>query len=88
MRIAAIDLGTNSFHLLVADASPDGAIVPIVREKEVLRLGEAVGRAGRISERAADAVLAAMRRLCDLVSSAGATEQLPACSGSADSSPT
>src|SRR5207253_11127530 len=50
VRIAAMDLGTNSFHLLVADASPDGAIVPLVREKEMLGLGHAVGRAGRISE--------------------------------------
>jgi len=82
VRIAAIDLGTNSFHLLVADANPDGAIVPIVREKEMLRLGEAVGRAGRISEPAADALLAAIRRLCDLVSAAGATE-LIACGTSA-----
>lgn len=82
MRIAAIDLGTNSFHLLVADATPDGAMVPVVREKEMLCLGEAVGRAGRISEAAADAALAAMRRFCDLVATAGATE-IVACATSA-----
>jgi exopolyphosphatase/guanosine-5'-triphosphate,3'-diphosphate pyrophosphatase len=82
VRIAAIDLGTNSFHLLVADANPNGAIVPLVREKETLRLGEAVGRAGRISEGAADAVIAAMRHFCDLVATAGATE-LVACATSA-----
>ena len=82
MRIAAIDLGTNSFHLLVADANPNGAIVPLVREKEMLRLGEAVGRAGRISEAAADAALATMRRFSDLVAKTGATE-LVACATSA-----
>jgi len=49
MRIAAIDLGTNSFHLLVVDAGPDGSFVPLVREKEMLRLGDDVAREGRIS---------------------------------------
>jgi exopolyphosphatase/pppGpp-phosphohydrolase len=28
MRIAALDLGTNSFPLLVVDARPDGTSVP------------------------------------------------------------
>ena len=77
-----MDLGTNSFHLLVADASPDGAIVPLVREKEMLGLGHAVGRAGRISESEAEAALAAVRRFCDLATAAGATETI-ACATSA-----
>ena len=46
MRVAALDLGTNSFHLLVADVQSDGHIDPIVREKEMLRLGDVVSRHG------------------------------------------
>ena len=62
MRIAAIDMGTNSFHLLVVDAHPDGTFVPLVREKEMLRLGDVVSREGRITERAAEQAVATMRR--------------------------
>src|SRR5436190_16173853 len=50
MRIAAFDLGTNSFHLLVVDAHPDGTFAPLVREKEMLRLGDDVSADGRISD--------------------------------------
>ena len=31
MRIAALDLGTNSFHLLAVDAHPDGGFEPLAR---------------------------------------------------------
>ena len=46
MRVAAMDLGSNSFHLLVADVHPDGHIDPLVQEKEMLRLGDVVSRHG------------------------------------------
>ena len=50
MRVAAIDLGSNSFHLLVVDASADGHFVPLARDKEILRLGDMVSREGRVTE--------------------------------------
>jgi exopolyphosphatase/guanosine-5'-triphosphate,3'-diphosphate pyrophosphatase len=62
VRIAAVDMGTNSFHLLAADAHADGTFVPLVREKEMLRLGDVVSREGRITDRAAEAAVATMRR--------------------------
>ncbi len=40
MRIAALDLGSNSFHLIVVDAHADGTFETLLREKEVLRLAE------------------------------------------------
>ena len=46
MRVAAMDLGSNSFHLLVADVHADGHIDPLVQEKEMLRLGDVVSRHG------------------------------------------
>ena len=49
MRIAALDLGSNSFHLLVADVHPDGTFEAVSREKDMLRLGDDVARFGRIS---------------------------------------
>jgi exopolyphosphatase/guanosine-5'-triphosphate,3'-diphosphate pyrophosphatase len=82
MRIAALDLGTNSFHLLVAEAHPDGGFEPLVREKEMLRLGDQVGREGRIPEPAAEEAVATVRRFRLLADAAGADEVL-ACATSA-----
>src|SRR5712692_3070818 len=76
MRVAAIDLGTNSFHLLVADAFPDGRIEPVVREKEMLRLGDVVSRHGNIPPAAAEQAVATVRRFRLLAEAAGATEIL------------
>ena len=82
MRIAALDLGSNSFHLLVADARPDGSFVPLVREKEMLRLGDVLGRFGRIPDESADAAVETVRRLRAMAEAAGADE-LVACATSA-----
>jgi exopolyphosphatase/guanosine-5'-triphosphate,3'-diphosphate pyrophosphatase len=40
MRLAAIDLGTNSFHLVIADTKPSGDFRILASEKEMVRLGE------------------------------------------------
>ena len=76
MRIAALDLGSNSFHLLVADVHPDGTFEAVAREKEMLRLGDDVTRHGRISPAAADRAVAAVRRMKQLADALGATEVL------------
>ena len=58
MRVAAIDCGTNSIRLLVADVvrEPDGApqLVDVHREMRVVRLGEGVDATGRLSSHALD----------------------------------
>ena len=59
MRIAALDLGSNSFHLLVADVHLDGTFTAVAREKEMLRLGDDVARHGRIPGPTADRAIAA-----------------------------
>jgi len=74
MRIAALDLGSNSFHLLVADVHLDGTFTAVAREKEMLRLGDDVARHGRIPEPTADRAIAAIRRLCQLAGALGARE--------------
>lgn len=38
-RYAAIDLGTNSFHLIIAEINNEGSLSIIDREREVIRLG-------------------------------------------------
>jgi exopolyphosphatase / guanosine-5'-triphosphate,3'-diphosphate pyrophosphatase len=47
MRVAAIDCGTNSIRLLVADV--DGSLTDVSRRMEIVRLGEGVDRTGRLA---------------------------------------
>ena len=63
MRIAALDLGSNSFHLLVVETRRDGSFVPLAREKEMLRLGDVVAREGKLTEEAIGAAIDTIRRL-------------------------
>lgn len=74
MRIAALDLGSNSFHLLIADVHPDGTFEPVTREKDMLRLGDDVARYGRITPSLADRAVASVRRLRQLADALGAQE--------------
>lgn len=62
VRIAAADLGSNSFHLLVVQAHPDGTFDTLASEKEMLRLGDVVARTGHITNEAADAAIACLAR--------------------------
>ena len=40
MRIAVIDLGTNSIHMLMAEIHPNFTFEVLGREKEMARLGD------------------------------------------------
>jgi len=43
-RIAAIDMGTNSFHLVIVEMNKDGSFTFLDREREVIRLGSQKGK--------------------------------------------
>jgi len=68
MRIAAIDIGTNSIHMIVVQIRPDLSFEVVDREKEMVRLG-AGGLDGRsltpTAMTAALQTLAKFRRLAD-----------------------
>ena len=49
MRLAAIDLGTNSVHMVIANVTPDGRIEVIDRVKEMVRLGKRAFTTGQLS---------------------------------------
>jgi exopolyphosphatase / guanosine-5'-triphosphate,3'-diphosphate pyrophosphatase len=51
-RVAAIDCGTNSIRLLVADVPAEGAHVDLLRRMEVVRLGQGVDATGRLAPEA------------------------------------
>ena len=42
-RIAAIDIGTNSFHLIIVEVRKDGELKFLDRQREFLRLGSELG---------------------------------------------
>lgn len=66
-RIAAIDLGTNSFHAVLVDIYPDGSFRTVDKLKEMVILAEK-GLDDRLSRDAMDRGLEALRRikfLCD-----------------------
>lgn len=44
--VAVLDLGANSFHLLVGGLTEDGSLGVRARSKHMVRLGSAMGRAG------------------------------------------
>jgi exopolyphosphatase/guanosine-5'-triphosphate,3'-diphosphate pyrophosphatase len=49
--ISAIDMGTNSFHLIIVEVKQDGSFKIIDREREVVRMGSHKGKGfGLISE--------------------------------------
>jgi len=47
-RLAAIDIGTNSALLLVADCTPDGQIHPVVDREIITRLGDGLVHTGSL----------------------------------------
>jgi exopolyphosphatase / guanosine-5'-triphosphate,3'-diphosphate pyrophosphatase len=61
-RVAAIDCGTNSIRLLIADIDAERAeLTDVVREMRIVRLGEGVDRTGRLSEAALTRTIGALR---------------------------
>jgi hypothetical protein len=50
VRLAAIDLGSNSVHMVVADMTADGRIQVVDRVKEMVRLGRKAFTTGALTE--------------------------------------
>lgn len=68
MRIAALDVGSNSFHVLIVQVQSDGRVEVLARAKEMVRLGETSLRTGvippEVFRRGLEA-LASLRRIVD-----------------------
>ncbi|MDQ1627753.1 MAG: exopolyphosphatase / guanosine-5-triphosphate,3-diphosphate pyrophosphatase [Actinomycetota bacterium] len=72
-RVAAVDCGTNSIRLLVADLNPvAGTLHDVHRRMEIVRLGQDVDRTGRFAPQAIARTLAACRTYADIVRDARA----------------
>jgi exopolyphosphatase/guanosine-5'-triphosphate,3'-diphosphate pyrophosphatase len=72
-RVAAIDCGTNSIRLLVADADPaTGELVELDRRMTIVRLGQGVDRTGRLAPDALERTFAACREYAAVIKEHGA----------------
>jgi exopolyphosphatase / guanosine-5'-triphosphate,3'-diphosphate pyrophosphatase len=60
--LAAVDIGTNSFHLVVARVRGPHAFEVLAREKEMVRLGSGAGDMKHLAEGAVERGVAALRR--------------------------
>lgn len=73
MRVAAIDCGTNTIRLLVADVEPgERAVRDVVRTGTVTRLGQGVDRTGELAPDALARTIDAAREFAGLVTEHGA----------------
>ncbi|MDF2738731.1 MAG: Ppx/GppA phosphatase [Actinomycetia bacterium] len=52
LRLAVLDVGSNTVHLVVVDGQPDGTFITVARERETLRLAEAAFPTMLLPERA------------------------------------
>ncbi|MFD3551435.1 exopolyphosphatase [Streptomyces goshikiensis] len=72
-RVAAIDCGTNSIRLLVADCDPGtGELVELDRRMLVVRLGQGVDKTGRLAPEALERTFAACREYAAVIKELGA----------------
>jgi exopolyphosphatase/guanosine-5'-triphosphate,3'-diphosphate pyrophosphatase len=61
MRVATVDIGTNTVLLLVAELRADGSVVAVEERATITRLGEGVDRTKRLSDEAVARTLACLR---------------------------
>ena len=87
-RVAAVDCGTNSIRLLVADVDPEtGSFVDLDRLMTIVRLGQDVDRTGRLAPEALVRTFAACDEFAAIISSRGVQQtRFVATSASRDAS--
>jgi len=73
VRVAVVDIGTNSTRLLIADVTAAGAVTQVVRESIVTRLGEGVDASGRLADEPMQRVFDALERYRNAIDEHGAT---------------
>jgi exopolyphosphatase/guanosine-5'-triphosphate,3'-diphosphate pyrophosphatase len=79
MRVAVVDIGTNSTRLLIADVDPaNGTVDELDRRSTVTRLGVGVDRSGRLSDEGMARVFAALDTYRAAIDAAGDVVACPA----------
>ena len=81
MRVAAIDCGTNSIRLLIADVQGDN-FREVIREMEIVRLGQGVDKTGEFHPDAIARTLTAVDKFANEIAKRG-VEKIRFCATSA-----
>jgi exopolyphosphatase/guanosine-5'-triphosphate,3'-diphosphate pyrophosphatase len=72
-RVAAVDCGTNSLRLLLADIDPGHAeLTDVTRRMEIVRLGQAVDQTGRLAPEALARTMAVLHEYAGVIARSGA----------------
>jgi exopolyphosphatase/guanosine-5'-triphosphate,3'-diphosphate pyrophosphatase len=89
-RVAAVDCGTNSLRLLVADVDLARAeLTDVVRRMEIVRLGQGVDRTGRLAPEALARAAGVLRDYADVIAATAARSvRMVATSATRDASNT
>ncbi|MDX5310756.1 MAG: exopolyphosphatase, partial [Rhodococcus sp. (in: high G+C Gram-positive bacteria)] len=81
-RVAAIDCGTNSIRLLIADLDDGGRLTDVTRLMRVVRLGQGVDATGRLAPEAIERTRVALADYAAEIEKAG-VERVRMCATSA-----
>src|SRR5207245_11022725 len=73
-RLAAIDIGTNSIRLVVAEVQPDGTYRVLDEDREMTRLGRGLYREGRLGDAPMQQSLQALGRMKAIADGFGVAE--------------
>jgi exopolyphosphatase/guanosine-5'-triphosphate,3'-diphosphate pyrophosphatase len=92
-RVAAVDCGTNSLRLLVADVDgaelTDAGLTDVVRRMEIVRLGQGVDQTGRLAPDALARTVGVLRDYADVIAgTAAGAVRMVATSATRDASNT
>ncbi len=74
MRIAAIDIGTNSLHMIVCRVRPDLSFEVIDREKDMIRLGTGGLDGRRLADASVDAAVHTLSKFLRIAAARGVDE--------------
>lgn len=70
-RVGAIDIGTNSVLLLIAERRPDGSLTPVREEATITRLGQGVDKTRALAPEAIDRTLTCLRAYAAILRAEG-----------------
>src|SRR5271166_2177008 len=71
-RVAAVDCGTNSLRMLLAEVDPGRAeLTDVARRMEIVRLGQGVDKTGRLAPEALRRTIAVLRDYADIIARSG-----------------
>jgi exopolyphosphatase/guanosine-5'-triphosphate,3'-diphosphate pyrophosphatase len=71
-KLAAIDIGTNSIKLLIANVEEDGALEVLSREKSMVRMGSETLASGRLPDEAIEAGSTTLEQFLRSIRASGA----------------